>query len=438
VVAFSQAPGLFPRERYRIREVLYRIWWTSGAERGVLSLNVPGRLGAIAQLPVASCDLPPDHPAREGEMALTTARMPVGLDFTGEELEQLYLTLDVSASQVHVRSGPTRVSMVVLNPPSEDELKGRDADGDGVDDLEELGNPHRDPFRADPAEASESAPVKLSLRPARKPAGKLPQAKQRLENLQVSGKTHFTGEVIHHTGTLVVTGDLTLNRTTLLLAPAKVGPAPPPTGRPNAMGNHVDLTRYARILVQDSGRLHIKGGSTVAATTAENGFSIHAGRGAQLILENSRFVHPGVMMITGGNRAIRLDGVMVRSPGARIRGNTFLHGFRAISAGAPGIILRDNTFVQNAVDIEVLDGSVEIRGNRSYGSGSFVQIKQGIEQALVKGNQLDWCVEPCISISPGTTGVDIIGNKISRSMTPMAFKEAEGIRVQGNKVVRGR
>ena len=431
VVAFAASEGLFPRAQYHIKEVLYRIWWTSGSERGVLSLNVPGRKDGLAQLPTAGCELPAGHPNREGGLLFTSARVPVDLHLSGEEMARLYFTLDADNASVFVFSSPSRASMIVLNPPSDQELRGRDKDGDGHDDLQELGDPRRDPFRADPADDTPISKTGAKLTPGPKPVTPLPEAQRQLKALKVTGAMNLAGEVLHHTGNMIVTGHLTLDGSTIILAGASQDKK---SANSDELGGSCAeiLKHQPRIVVQPGGRLHIKGGSTVAAANPAEGFSIHASEGATLILEDSRFVHPGTSRICGENQPRHMAGVMVRSHDAVIRRNTFIHGLHTISAGSKRIVIEQNTFINNAVDMEVMYGNAEILRNRSLGAGISINVNSIGKVGLIRGNRLDWCVEACIAIQQGGDGGAILDNEIRRSQNGLALMLARGVRVAGN------
>lgn len=416
VVAFASAPGLFPRGRYRIHEVLYRVWWSSGTERAAFSLNLPGH-PAMAQVSVAACEIAGDHPSREEGMVLTTTRVPVDLDLTEEELARLYFTLDASHSMVQVTSGPGRSSMIVLNPPSAEKMKGQDLDKDSVDDFQELGDHRRDPFRADPPTLSDCLAGPGSRRPAVAPLTPLPEPQQLFDNLSVSGDTRFINQVIRHSGTLLVSGSLTLQGSTLLLAKGTRTTAEILKHVTDGLEVPAALAMFPRILVQSGGTLVIKQ-STIAAMDPAVGFTIQGKPGAKLIVQGSRFLHPGFIFIGKDNKPIRRAGLVLQNTKSQIRGNTFLHGLNAVLISGPGVVIENNRFAKNSIDIRVVTGDIKILGNKSLGSGIFVffgHAPRTPHKAWIKGNLMDWCMDTCITIPGEDHGITMADNEIRRT-----------------------
>ena len=262
VVAFGSALQDVPSEGLQLRELLYRVWWSAGGGRGVFGLNAPGLPSALGQRVVSSCCQP--EAGIESGYSWLSARVPAQQALSAEQLQRLFLTFHGVHSTVQLGSCPGRLSMVVLNPPTDAELSGRDLDGDGVDDLEELRG-FRDPFAADAG--SEPCLVPVAGSPARElpalPA--LPEAQRELEQHRVDGELTIKGEVLSHQGELQVSGKLRLEDATLLLQPG-AGP-----------------TEHPILRVESGARLEMVS-STLAPLNGAQGFHLRAERGSQVRL----------------------------------------------------------------------------------------------------------------------------------------------------------
>ena len=407
VVAFGSSPGLLPEE-LQVDEVLFRLWWQTGMHRGYLALNAPGLTRPLAATALEATRRSGDDPYQVGDYSLASVRVPAGQLLGGQQLDQLYLTLDAAGGTLQVPSCPSFRSMVVLNPPSEVELAGRDADGDGQDDLEELQGAQRDPFGADPA-------LQACLPSSRRHLPELPRldaptATGALETDRIEGQRRIEGQILSHSGPLEVVGHLGLADAGLLLAPSG--------GR---------FEEGARILVRPGGSLAITQGSTIAAADPAWGFMIEIAEGAQLELTDSVLLFPGSIYLESGGRT-RNDtaGLVLRDPRVTVRGNRFRHGLEAIRVQADGVRIEDNLFERNGTAIWASGRDGQVLGNTSVGDGSFLELEANAQGWQVSGNRAVATIDRVFCLRQTATGNTLRDNVILRAHQLFELNRSQG------------
>jgi hypothetical protein len=207
VVAFASDGDLFDAESLPVHEVLYRAWWYSGSRRCTFNLAAPEMEAGFASLPLAACDLSPADPSLAGGYVLTAVRVATDVTLTRSQVEGLFLAVDASGSTIQVSTSPAHPSLLLLNPPSDDELRRRDSDGDGANDWIELFERGSDPYRPDapgadplPRPLAEWAQPEMAV-----PA--LPEPERFIESDVLAGTVELGPGTVARAGNLRVEGD---------------------------------------------------------------------------------------------------------------------------------------------------------------------------------------------------------------------------------------
>lgn len=409
VVAFAGAPEVLPDKGIEVREVMYRIWWTSGVGRGLLSLWAPGQGGGLAAHPVSSCVVPTSDPAHEAGFFKTVARVPVGRTLSAADLAGLHVLLDVAGAYVVVGSCPGRASMIVINPPPDEVLAARDSDGDGTSDLDELMGTG-DPWRADdggPCLAHADPVAEMPHCPVATVQG------EERDGGVLTGEQRWEDQEVRLRGPLRVEG-------TLRIVDSRVSLLPDDEGR-------------AGIEVVEGGRLEVVEGSLLAAADPAVGFSLRARRGSALLLEGSELQHIGTLDVDESGYA-RWEGVVIETSDAAVRGSTFRWGLSALELMGAGVVVEDNTFEHDGTAVLVRASGVVLRGNRSVGGGVFARVDAGADGALIEGNRLERTVDMGIKVLDGVSGVRIVGNHFEHVHQGIEYRRVEELELRDNTV----
>ncbi len=407
VVAFAASPGLLPEE-LQVDEVLFRLWWQTGMHRGYLALNAPGLVRPLAATALEATGRDPQDPFQVGDYSLASLRVPANQLLKGQQPDQLYVTLDAAGGTLQVPSCPSFRSMVVLNPPSEAELAGRDADGDGHDDLQELQGAQRDPFGSDPPQQACLPTRRRSL--PELPRLEAPSATGELGTDRIEGQRRIEGQVLSHSGPLEVHGQLELAQAGLLLAPSG--------GR---------YEEGARILVRPGGSLAITQGSIIAAADPAWGFMIEISAGAQLELTDSVLLFPGSLYLESGGRT-RSDtaGLVLRDARVTVRGNRFRHGLEAIRVQADGVRIEGNLFERNGTAIWASGRDGHVLGNTSVGDGTFLELEANAQGWQVSGNRAVATIDRVFCLRQTATGNTLRDNLILRAHQLFELNRSKG------------
>lgn len=428
VVAFGQNHKIFSGDELYVRDVLFRVWWNSGVWRASYALSVPSMPEPLAVVPVAAYKVAEgDYHFQDGYY-LTTLRAKVDRTLTREQIQRLFFGVEVYHAKIMVATSPTHTSMVVLNPPTDAQLKGQDHDHDGVDDFHELWKTHRNPFLADPEQVTTLEPILPGAKERRwlveRPV--LPSARRAIG--RVAQTLVLTGERFRHRGDIFVDGSLTLDRTAIYLLSDSSG-APP--------GIHVSA----------GGKLHVKGGSTLAAGDAAVGFYVDVERGAEVVLEDSSVHYGGAAVPKANGGCDRYPAVALRGDNARVTRCRFYNSYNALHIKAHGARVEHNKFVNNSLAILAGGLGARIAHNTSIHDIGFLDFGETSGSHQVTANKInasqDWGIRLKHShaaqriednvITGCNTGIDvdakappslIRGNSISECQLPIKASAA--------------
>ena len=414
VVAFSSADKLFGEEivgkdSIHIREIEYRIWWHSGAGRGMFSLYVPGIPEGIAGHRVAVCDLPAEHPDREGGFTFTRARVPVNRTLTAKQLQGMYLTLDVANAFVSIGTCPGRTSSLIFNPPPLDKTRKLDSDKDGVPDaVEQQGI--TDPYRADkdakpclkhPEETAvhaDGAQPALPSNPSPWPV--------------ITQKTDLSKQVVKITGTTRLTFPLTLHDSTVILAADDTGMPP-------------------SLIIEEGGSIDADR-AVFAAQDPAMGFSLIAQPGSIILMKNSKFLHPGAIILE--ETRANSEGVVIKSDKAIISNNQFIHGLKALTLEGNQASVTKNVFRGNGTAITLVGKGNQVKGNRSEHDGIFVLLDGPSQDTWIKNNIIEDTIDRAIMLQIEATSNTIVGNTIRNARMGIHFAGAKGNTISNNNI----
>ncbi len=419
VVAFGAAQGATPAEGMHVHEVLYRVWWFSGSGRGSFSLHVPGIEGGLAPLPVSVFE---GERPRPGGYALAKGRVPVDRWLDGEQLRQLVLTLDVAQAAVRIPTCAARRSMIVLNPPSDEALAGRDKDHDGHDDLDELLESLRDPFASDPESVDCLGETDALRLPVTQPI-RLPRPDRRLNTAAIRESMVIQDEVVAHAGDLAIASELRLERATLLLEPD------PDTGKP------------PKVTVSAGGSLKILAKSTLAAPDSRVGFHVLVDPDATLEMSDCTVANGGFIALDAQGRVgVETAAIYSTANHTRVLHCDLAQNLMALSLIGDDARVEHNRFRRNGTGVLLSGSGATVSSNRSLGDGIFLTFDARSSGNLVRDNEVHSSADAAVRIRPADPPNQLLDNRmldvnVGINLLPAEPPGAEGrFEVKGNTV----
>ncbi len=369
VVAFGSQAGLQRPEQLRVHEVLYRLWWYSGSGRGQLGLNAPGPGGPLAAVPVVDPVIEGTGGRREDGYALVDLRVPVDVTLTGEQLDALYLSLDVGGASVKMATCPVRPALVALNPGEAPSLPGW----------------------AEP-EAPSCLPPTLALSPEPVEAPASPAPARELETGGSVQDLALEGEHVSHSGDLELRGELSLSGGSLTLRPAADGTPP-------------------RVLVRSGATLRLTD-AVLAASQARDGFHILAESGSRVELRGATVAQGGFIRLGDDGRVLPTEVALDIRGAAEIRDTEFHGNVVALRLSGPSPVVTGSSFARNGTAIEAQGGGGLVQGNESTADGLFLRLDRGSSGWQVLDNRIAQSLDMALWLDGRAPQHQVSGNTI--------------------------
>ncbi len=380
VVAFGAAEGLVRPDTLHVREVLYQLWWYAGSGRGQLGLNAPGLPGPFASLPVVASGLLAGNAPRGAGYSLAQARLPVDLELSGEQLDGLYLSLDVGGASVKVASCAAAPSLVILNP-----------------------SPAFDAGAW--SQAPSCLPPNLALELPSVDAIPAPTWERELEQGGVVESLALEGEAVLHRGDLEVRGELTLVGARLVLAPDGAG-APP------------------RVLLRPGASLRLSAGAELTAQGPLTGFHLRAEPGSRVEILDSAVRWGGFLRLGDDGRVLPTEVALdLETADVVLRGSRFEGNIVALRLSGGGALIEGNAFARNATAIEARGAGGRVVDNHSYGDGLFLRLDHRSAGWQVLDNTLSYSLDMALWLDGDGAQHTVRGNAIVDANAGIAVTE---------------